>query len=164
MLLERPLSLKLIFHYYNQINRQRDRIIWMTDVLTIFFSLFHFTVFVAGLFLFSFFFFFFSSSTFHCLPLFFLLLFLSFFSCRSIPLFVAGLFLFFLFTSFNSSIFLCPFRWCTVTRFVLSPWKTLLAQAPNRDMLYCNLQHHNDTINFIHSVIYSSTASQRHNN
>ena len=72
MLLERPLSLKLIFHYYNQfkslffsffflqtqINRQRDRIIWMSDVLTIFFSLFHFTVFVAGVFLFLVFFFF----------------------------------------------------------------------------------------------------------
>ena len=83
-----------------------------------FYSLFHFTVFVAGLFLFlvflffSFFFFFFSSST---LPSSFLFSFLSFFSRQSVHLFVARLFLFFfLFNSFNSSIFLCPFRWCRV--------------------------------------------------
>ena len=41
--------------------------------------------------------------------------------------------------------------WCsklsfTVTRFVLNPWRTPLAHAPNRDMLYSHLQHHNDTI------------------
>ena len=62
---------------------------------------------------------------------------------------------FFLFTSFNSSIFLCPFcyvvLWCfklsfTVTRFVLSPWKTLLAQTPNRGLLYSHMSYHNYTI------------------
>ena len=67
------------------------------------------------------------------------LLFFLFFPRRSVPLIVACLFLFFLFTSFNSSIFLCPFRWCrvvmlkTVTRYILNPWRTLLAHAPNWD-------------------------------
>ena len=57
-----------------------------------------------------FFFFIFSSSTLHCFLLFFL-----FFPRRSVPLIIAYLFLFFfLFTSFNSSIFLCPLRWCRV--------------------------------------------------
>ena len=77
MLLARPLSLKLIFHYYNQplflqtqINRQRELYEWAMYLLIFF--LFHFTVFVAGLFLFLvFIFFFFSSCTLHCLPLFF---------------------------------------------------------------------------------------------
>ena len=109
-----------------------------------FYSLFHFTVFVAGLFLllvFFFFFFFFSSSTLHCFLLFFL-----FFPRWSVPLIVDGLFLFlFLFTSFNSSIFLCLSSF-TVTRFVLNPWRTLLAHAPNRTMLYTHLPYHNDSI------------------
>ena len=34
----------------------------------------------------------------------------------------------------------------TVTRLVLNPCGTRLAQAPNHIMLYCHLQHHNDTI------------------
>ena len=34
----------------------------------------------------------------------------------------------------------------TVTRFVLNPWRTLLAQAPNRTMLYTHLPYHNDSI------------------
>ena len=45
------------------------------------------------------------------------LLFFPFFPRRSVPLIVACLFLFFLSTSFNSSIFLCPFRWCRVVMF-----------------------------------------------
>ena len=149
MLLERPLSLQLIFHYYNQINRQRDRIIWMRDVLTnflcFFYSLFHFSVFVAGLFLFLVFFFF----------LFFLLLFFQhvaflfsffyFFLSFRVSLFICLLlvcscFFFFLFLSipaFFFVLFVDVMLWClklsfTVTRFILSPWKTLLAQAPNR--------------------------------
>ena len=110
MLIERPLSLKLIFHYYNQINRQRGRIIWMRDILTnflcflFFYSLFHFTVFVAGLFLFPVFFFllFFSSSFLPArwLPLLFFS-FLSFFSRQSVHLFVARFFLFFSFYFFQ---------------------------------------------------------------
>ena len=77
-----------------------------------------------------------------------LFLFLSFF--------VAGLFLFFFFLllsipAFFFVLFIDIVLWCfklsfTVTRFVLSPWRTRLARAPNRGMLYCNLQHHNDTI------------------
>ena len=150
MLQERPLSLKLIFHYYNQINRLRDRILWMRDVLTnflCFLFLFSFSLYcfcswsiLVSCFLFFFFFFFFSSSTLP--PSFLFFSFLSFFSRQSVHLFVACLFLFFfLFTSFNSSIFFVLFvdvvLWClklsfTVTRFVLSPWKTLLAEAPNR--------------------------------
>ena len=42
MLLERPLSLQLIFHYYTQINQQRDRIIRMQQSTYEFFSLFFF--------------------------------------------------------------------------------------------------------------------------
>ena len=93
----------------------------MRDVLTnflcfLFYSLFHFTVFVAGLFLFLVFLFLF----------FFLLLFsqhvaflYSFFSLSfRVSLFIFLLLVcpcfFFLFTSFNSSILLCPFRWCRV--------------------------------------------------
>ena len=165
MLLERPLSLKLIFHYYNQINRQRDRIIWMRDVLTnflcfpFFYSLFHFTVFVAGLFLFlvfffffSFFFFFFSSRT---LPSSFLFCF-SFFlfasNCSSVCwTFVLVFFLLLSIPAFFFVLFLYVVLWClklsfTVTRFILSPWKTLLAQAPNYYMLYSHL--------LIHAEIY----------
>ena len=90
IVLARPLSLKLIFHYHTQNNRQRDRVIRMQQSTYKFFS--------------SLFFFIFSSSTLLCFLLFF-----RFFPRRSAPLIVAGLFLFlFLFTSFNSSIFLCP--------------------------------------------------------
>ena len=67
----------------------------MSNLLTNFFLLFIF--------------FFLSSSTLHCFLVFFL-----FFPRRSILLIVACLFLFFRITSFNSSIFLCPFRWCRV--------------------------------------------------
>ena len=121
MLQERPLSLKLIFHYYNQINRQWELYEWGMHLLIFFvfffYSLFHFTVFVAGLFLFLVFFFFFP---------FFLLL---FFQHVAFLFFFFSLFLFtsvcssvccsfflvcFLFTSFNFSIFLCPFRLCRV--------------------------------------------------
>ena len=146
MLQERPLSLKLIFHYYNQINRQRDRIIWMRDVLTNF---------LCFLFLFSFSFYCFCSwSILVSCFLFFLLLFFqhvaflfffsfpSFFSRQSVHLFVARLFLFFFFLllsipAFFFVLFVYVVLWClilsfTVTRFILSPWKTLLAQAPNR--------------------------------
>ena len=148
MLLERPLSLKLIFHYYNQINRQRDRIIWMCDELPIYFPLFHFTVFVAGLFLFSFFF---------LLLLFFqhVAFLFSFFLSFRVSLFiflllVCSCFFFFLLLSipaFFFILFVDVVLWClklsfTVTRFILSPWKTLLAQAPNRGLLYSHLQHH----------------------
>ena len=122
MLQERPLSLKLIFPYYNQINRQRDRVIWMMNILTnflsflvsFFFSLYCFcswSILVSCFLFFSFF-----SSSFlpaWCLPLFFFS-FLSFFSRQSVHLFVARLFLFFSFYFFNSSIFLSPFRLCRV--------------------------------------------------
>ena len=120
MLQERPLSLKLIFYYYNQINRQRDRIIWMRDVLTNF---------LCFLFLFSFSlycfcswsilvscFLFFSSSFLpaRCLPLFFFVF--SFFLFASVCSSVCCSFVlvFFSFTSFYFSIFLCPYRWCRV--------------------------------------------------
>ena len=151
MLQERPLSLKLIFHYYNQINRLRDRIIWMRDVIPNFlcflflfsFSLYclcSWSILVSCFLFFSFLFF---SSSFlpaRCLPLFFF--FFSFFLFVSVCSSVCCSFVlvFFLFTSFNSSIFFVLFvyveLWClklsfTVTRFVLNPWRTLLAQAPN---------------------------------
>ena len=116
MLLERPLSLKQIFHYYTQINQQRDRIIRMQQLTYNFFFL-SFLFSVAGLFLFFFFFRFtsFNSSIFLC-SFFFL-----FFLRRSVPFpsfffffFFASLFLFFLFTSFHTSILLCPLRCCRV--------------------------------------------------
>ena len=100
MLLERPLSLKLIFHYYNQINRQRGRIIWMRDVLTnflCFLFLFSFSLYCfCSWSILVFFFFFISSST---LPSSFL--FFPFFSRQSVHLFVARLFLFFSFYFFQ---------------------------------------------------------------
>ena len=56
MLLEKPLSLKQIFHYYTQINQQRDRITRMQQLTYNFFLSFLFSV--AGLLLFFFCFFF----------------------------------------------------------------------------------------------------------
>ena len=150
MLLERLLSLKLIFHYYNQINRQRGRIIWMRDVLTNFLCFLFFILFFTLLFLelvysgflfsfFFFFFFFFSSSTLPSSFLFFFSFFLSFrvslFICLllvcsrffllllSIPAFVFVLFVYVVLGCLKLSF--------TVTKFILSPWKTLLAQASN---------------------------------
>ena len=131
---------------YNQINRQRDRIIWMRDVLTQFlcflflfsFSLYCFcswSILVSCFLFFSFFFFFFSSSALPSSFLFF------FFSHQSVHLFVACLILFFFFLllsipAFFFVLFVDVVLWClklsfTVTRFVLSPWTTLLAQVPN---------------------------------
>ena len=60
-------------------------------------------------------------------------------------------FYFFQFQHFSLSLFVDVVLWClklslTVTRFVMNPWRTLLAQAPNRTMLYSHLQHQNDTI------------------
>ena len=161
MLLERPLSLKLIFHYYNQINRHRGRIIWMRDVLTnflcflFFYSLFHFTVFVAGLFLFLVFFFF-SSSSFlpaRCLPLFFF--FLSFRVSLFIFLLLVCSCYFFLFTSFNSSIFLCPFRWCRVVML-----KTVVYGKPGSFWILEELCWHMHQIAICYIVIYSITTTQ----
>ena len=148
MLQERPLSLKLIFHYYNQSNRQRDRIIWMRDVLTNFlcflflfsFSLYCFCSWSILISCFLFFFFFFLVLLFfqHVA---FLYSFFPFFSRQSVHLFVACLSCFFFFLllsipAFFFVLFIAVVLWClklsfTVTRFILSPWKTLLAQAPN---------------------------------
>ena len=147
MLQERPLSLKLIFYYYNQINRQRDRIIWMRDVLTNF---------LCFLFLFSFSlycfcswsilvscFLFFSSSFLpaRCLPLFFFVFSFFLFAsvCSSVCCSFVLAFFFFLLLSISAFFFVLivdAVLWClklsyTVTRFVMSLWKTLLAQAPN---------------------------------
>ena len=87
----------------------------------------------------------------HCFLLFFL-----FFPRRSVPLIVACLFLFFSFyffqfQHFSLSLFVDVELWClklsfTVTRFVLNPWRTLLAQAPNRTMIYSQVSYHNDSI------------------
>ena len=130
MLQERPLSLKLIFHYYNQINRKRDRIIWMRDVLTnflcflflfLFFFLLLFFQHVAFLFFFFSFFLFASVCSSVCCS--FVLVFF-FFLLLSIPAFFFVLFVYVVLLCFKLSF--------TVTRFILSPRKTLLAQAPNR--------------------------------
>ena len=147
MLLVRPLSLQLIFHNYNQFksffnepklnDRERDRSYMNERSTYIFFSLFLF--FVAGLFLFLVFFFF--------LLLFFqhVALFSSFLSVLSAPVrasycwwFVLVFISFYFFQSqhFSLSLFVDVVLWClklslTVTRFVLNPRRTLLAQAPN---------------------------------
>ena len=131
MLLERPLSLKLIFHYYNQINRQRGRIIWMRDVLTNFLC-FLFFFFSFSLYCFCswsilvscFFFFLFFYSSFlpaRCLPLFFFS-FLSFFSRQFVHLFIARLFLFCFFfflllliPAFFFVLFVDVVLWCLKT-------------------------------------------------
>ena len=153
MLLERPLSLQLIFHYYNQFksffltqpklkDREREIEVNMNEcnLLTIFF--------------FSFSLFFLSSSTLHCfLVLLRFFLFLSRF--RSVPL--ASLFLFVLVVFFLllsiPAFFFVPFvdvvLWCLKTvvysnQVRFESLKTLLAQAPNRRMLYSHLQRHND--------------------
>ena len=60
-------------------------------------------------------------------------------------------FYFFQFQHFSLSLFVDVVLWClklsfTVTRFILNPWRTLLAQAPNRTMLYTHLPYHNDSI------------------
>ena len=128
----------------------------MSDVLTDPFFFFVFSLFIAGLFLFLvFFFFFFSSGTVQCLPWFFFFcsfrvgrfLFLLFFL-----LLVCSCF-FFLLLSIPAFFFVLfvDVLWClklsfTVSRFVLSPWRTRLVRAQNRTMLYCHLQHHNNTI------------------
>ena len=112
MFLERPLSLKQIFHYYTQINQQRDRIIRMQQLTYNFFSFF--SLFCCWFVLVFFFFVLLLS-----IPAFFFVLFFfcSFRVGRFLFLpffFLASLFLFFLFTSFHSSIFPCPSRWCRV--------------------------------------------------
>ena len=129
----------------------------MSNLLTfpVFFLSFLFSV--AGLFLFLLFFFF--------LLLFFqhVALFSSYLSVLSAPVrssycwwfvLVFISFYFFQFQHFSLSLFVDVVLWClrlsfTVTMFVLNPWRTLLAQAPNRTMLYSHLHHH--------------SASQRHN-
>ena len=67
ILLERPLSIKLLFHYYNQfksqIKWQREmEVIWMSDVLTIFFLSFCCWFVLGDFFLFFFLFFLFSGA------------------------------------------------------------------------------------------------------
>ena len=118
MLLEKPLSLKQIFHYYyqfkSQIKWQREReieVIWMLQSTYKFFSSLFFLLLV-------------------CSCFFFLLL--------SIPAFF--------FAHFVDIVLRCLRLPFTVTRFVLSPWRTRLAQAPNRIMLYTPVLYHNDTI------------------
>ena len=164
MFQERPLSLKLIFHYYNQINRQRDKILWMRDVLTnfflfSFFFLFHFTVFVAGLFLFLvfffflFFFFFFSSST---LPSSIL-----FFSFR-VSLFIFLLLVcsfFFFFTSFNSSIFLSPFRWCRVVMLKTVVYGNQVHSESLKNSTGTGTKSHMLYTHIINMLIYTCTCS-----
>ena len=147
MLLERPLSLQLIFHNYNQFKSQREtEVTWMSNPLTFpvfFFFLFSFLLLVCSCFFLLL-----------SIPAFFFVL---FFFCS----FRVGLFLYFFFCSFRigrflllllvcsrffflllsiPAFFLVPFvdivLWClklqfTVTRFILSPWRTRLAQAPN---------------------------------
>ena len=84
ILLERPLSLKLIFHNYNQlINREIELYEWAVYLL-IFFSLFNFTGFVAGLFLFLVSCFLFFPA--HCIV--FLFSFFFFFTRRSVPVYL----------------------------------------------------------------------------
>ena len=144
MLLERPLSLKLIFHYYNQfkslffsffffykpklINREIELYEWAM-YLRIFFSLFHFAVFVAGLFLFSFFFLLFfqhvalSSSFF-----FFSVLFVSVCSCFFFLLFSGGL-------EFSLIV-------SVETQSVTISWRYDWFLAPNRGLLYTHLHVH----------------------
>ena len=146
MLLERPLSLKQIFHYYTQINQQRDRIIRMQQLTyNFFFFLFSFLLLVCSCFVCFFRFTSFNSSIFLC-SFFFL-----FFPRRSVPfpsfffffLLVCSCF-FFLLLSIPASLFVlfvAVVLWClklqfTVTRFILGPWRTRLAQAPNRDKCY----------------------------
>ena len=164
MLLERPVSLKQIFHYYTQINQQRDRIIRMQQLTYNFFSFFSlfccwfvlvfffffvfFTSFNSSIFLCSFFFCSFRFGRFLFLPFFFFFFFF---------LLVCSCF-FFLLLSIPASffvLFVAVVLWYlklqfTVTRFILSPWRTRLAQAPNRDkcyiVIYRFMQHHNDTI------------------
>ena len=60
-------------------------------------------------------------------------------------------FYFFQFQHFSLSLFVDVVLWCLklsfmVTRFVLNPWRTLLAHAPNRTMLYTHLPYHNDSV------------------
>ena len=120
-----------------------------TYISCFFFFLFSFLLLVCSCFLFSFFF---------LLLLFFqhVALFSSFLSApiRSsycwwfVLVFIS--FYFFQFQHFSLSLFV-DVLWClklsfTVTRFVLNPWRTLLAQAPNRTMLYTHLLHHDTTI------------------
>ena len=137
MLLERPLSLQLIFHYHTQINRQRDRIIRMQELTYKFFSsFFFFHLFFQYVALFSSFLFVLSVPV-H-----------SSYSCLFVLVFS---FYFFQFQHFSLSLFVDVELWClklsfAVTRFVLNPWRTLLAQAPNRTMLYTHLPYHNDSI------------------
>ena len=168
MLLEKALVIKtnLFTIIIKLIDREVELYEWgmyllIFFVFFFFYSLFHFYCFCSLVYSYPcfllFFFFFFSSST---LPS--SILFFSFFSRQSVHLFVACLFLlvfffyFFQFQHFSLSFSFIVVLWYlklsfTVTRFILSPWKTLLAQAPNRDMLY--------------HVLYSHpTASQRHNN
>ena len=123
-----------------------------TYISCFFFFLFYFLLLFCSCFLF-FFFFFFSSST---LPS----SFLSFFSfflfasvCSSVccsfvlVFFFCFVFLLLSIPAFFSVLFVDVVLWClklqfTVTRFILSPCRTHLAQAPNRDMLYSHLHHH----------------------
>ena len=174
MLQERPLSLKLIFLYYNQINRQRDRIIWMRDVLTNFlcflflfsFSLYCFCSWSILVSCFLFFLLFFSSSFLpaRCLPLFFFFLFFFLFTSVCSSFCCLFVLVFFLFTSFNSSILLCPFRLCHVVMLKTVIYgnqvhseslKNSAGTGTKAHMLYSHLQHHNDTI-------IKQTQGQRH--
>ena len=141
MLLERPLSLKQIFHYYTQMNQQRDRIIRMQQLTyNFFFFLFSFLLLVCSCFFFV---------LLLSIPAFFFVLFFSVLSASvgsfSLPFFllVCSCF-FFLLLSIPASffvLFVAVVLWClnlqyTLTRFILSPWRTRLAQAPNRDKCY----------------------------
>ena len=120
-----------------------------TYISCFFYFLFSFLLLVCSCFLFSFFF---------LLLLFFqhVALFSSFLSVLSAPVrssycwwfvLVFISFYFFQFQHFSLSLFVDVVLWClklslTVTRFVMNPWRTLLAQAPNWIMLYTHLLIH----------------------
>ena len=153
MLLERPLSLKLIFHYYNQfksfftnqnINWQRE-VFWKQAIYlqSLFFSflfccwfvfVFFFVFFLPSCFLL--FFCFFSSITLHCLPLFFF-----FFTRWSVPVY------FFLLSFLFSGGLVFSLIVSVDTQSVTISWRYLWFFGTKSRF-----------------VIYSSTASQRHNN
>ena len=131
--------------------------------VSFFYSLFHFTVFVAGLFLFLvFFFFFFFLLLFfqHVASLFSFLFFLSFFSRQSVHLFVARLFLFFfLFTSFNSSIFLWPFRWCRVVMLKTVVYGNQVHSESLKNSTGTGTKSHMLYTHIINMLIYTCTCS-----
>ena len=135
MPLERPLSLQLILHNYNQI-KSTERIIWMSKTLTIFF--FHFT-------------FFFSSS----LPARCIIFFFSFCSFRAGPFLlllpVCSCFFFLLISI--PAFFSVPLRWCQVVML-----KTVVY---GNQVRFESLKNSAGTSTKSDNVVYSSADSCR---